>query len=409
MLNLRDFEDEIRRIVSDRRERGEFILRMAHELLQKDADGAAVLQKMRAHYTTACSLSKHMSLVRSHALDTLTMHTVHAEYAPTIAAFRAALSASSVSSETRAMGRKFLDSAFRVQYAMQRAHRSGKFSFSHASLDRAIEQIRILPPGFDAFHLGKANAQTCRRAATEKQLEKHETRLVVPNAAALLQGVQAYLAGVHSLPLADIVLPQLVCSLMLVSGRRLAEITNGRSVFSKNGGNAMSCMFEGQLKKRESVPVTSAKVASAASNNGEYHIDKSAYAIPLLVDSAVFMRAHAKLRKHQLYMTRAKLDVALVSDQQVSERYANAVNSYARENMGMRRSHDLRATYATMVFTAFQVPDAISFNRLAMGILGHENIMVSLQYAHIVLKNFDRFEGALGKLPVDVTKRAYGE
>lgn len=401
-------DDDIRILSGDVQHRGGFVYSMASNLLKKDADGEAVLKEMRNHYTTACSLSKHMSLVRSNALDRLTMKTVHSQYAPTIAAFRAALTGASVSAQTREMGDKFLSSNFHVQYAMHRAHRSGKYSYSDSEVDAAMERIRILPQAFDSFHIGRTNAQTCRRAATEMQLHKHETRLVVPDATELLRRCQSYLSVVHALPLSEIDLPRLICALMLVSGRRLTEICNGRSTFTRKGpsqarfASLMSCMFEGQLKKRESVPITSETVASAVSNDGEFQIDKSAYAIPLLIESSTFFRAYAKLRQHQIYRSKARLDVTLVSEQQVAERYSNSVNAYAREDMGMRRSHDLRATYATMVFVAFKVPDAISFNRLTMRVLGHENILVSLQYAHIALKGFEAFEGAFGKLPIDI-------
>jgi len=58
--------------------------------------------------------------------------------------------------------------------------------------------------------------------------------------------------------------------------------------------------------------------------------------------------------------------------------------------------HDLRSCYMRFVFTLWNCP--YTFQRIAMELLGHDAITVSLSYGSVRLENIDHLQGMHGDI-----------
>ena len=127
-------------------------------------------------------------------------------------------------------------------------------------------------------------------------------------------------------------------------------------------------MFGGQLKKRgTAVP----------------------FKIPLLCPYDVFA--------HGLGALRAKQRGARLTPAACSARYHSALNAEVSKLFPWaRHAHVLRAAYAAYVHHLYACD--VTFNRLAMRVLGHDDLTVSLSYNSISLNGLDA-AGAMGPLP----------
>ena len=111
----------------------------------------------------------------------------------------------------------------------------------------------------------------------------------------------------------------IILALLLVSGRRTAEIVNGKSVFSKLGSH--SAMFKGQLKTKRKV----------------------SYEIPLLVPYDVFENGLNALRNNT----------------KNSKNVQGGLSVYSKRHFPfskLNRVHDLRAIYAHIVYKLYKYP-----------------------------------------------------
>ncbi len=160
--------------------------------------------------------------------------------------------------------------------------------------------------------------------------------------------------------------------LMLVSGRRTAEIFNGKSIFTK-GSTPTSVMFKGQVKKNEA---------------GEEENDLS-YEIPLLCYADTFMKGFALLQNMQ--------GNKQFTNKQVNSKYQTNLSYWLKQMFPLpapRNSvaryltpHDMRRFYVVAVFEMYNyIDEGIAINTVAMNVLGHENLETSLAY-NIQLKN----------------------
>lgn len=149
--------------------------------------------------------------------------------------------------------------------------------------------------------------------------------------------------------------------LLLMCGRRTAELMNGKSEFSNiNSSNMIS--FDGQLKKR-------------------FPDEKIAYNIPVLIDSSLFLNSLQNLRNEQG-------DVSDLSNDDISIRYHSGLSRKLDELFPDANTvHNIRGIYINMAFRMFQMGKK-SLNAAIMTYLGHETVDVSLSYSHIVLEQF---------------------
>lgn len=251
------------------------------------------------------------------------------------------------------------------QHSAQRAHRRNP-TWSHEK-EETLARLRILPSSMDAFRLTKHQIDELKRSQESSLLRKNETLLVVDDAPGLLQTAMAMLEA--SSPAdsdAKLLLP-----LLLVSGRRSSELTNGCSSFLPLP-DEFSCMFSGQLKKKGSATM---------------------YRIPLLVPYDLFNRGLSALRTKQGH--------AQASNQAASRRYQG--NMQRDLHKGVLRgvpadatNHSLRSIYVAFVFELF-VPSS-AFPNVAMKVLGHETMVDSMSYANVRLDGLANLRGSYGPL-----------
>lgn len=315
---------------------------VADMIIHDGASGDAALEALRETYHTLSSLVTAMSHVRAAVLD---RGFRPPEYDPVPLR---ALNPPDVDA--------FLALSPRDQYAVQRAHARDPTWPDDA--ERALAQLRILPPALDAFRLDQRQTNQLKRQRDDAIVSKNEHLIVIHDAPALLRAAAAALESATS----ERSYAKLILPLLLVSGRRLTEITNGRSTFTPIGDvrTTRHATFAGQLKK---------KGAGA-----------TPYVIPLLVPFALFDRGLRALREKQ------RAEFGQLTNLAAKGRYQpNTQRDLAKGVLvGFPRGchiHDLRSAYMRLAFELFR--SQWTFARSAMACLGHESLHESHAYANV--------------------------
>lgn len=309
-------------------------------------DGALILNALRLHYKSVRSLSAKISGIRKLALSRIRLtHELQAySHVPEVVAFAA-----------------------KNAYEQTQFLRSQKKNptLAHDVLD-ALRGVEVIPHNFKEFALTRDETMACKQLAEDAQIKKNDHVVIIAHASHILCNAVYNLE--HA---AEINMSLLACCLMLVSGRRLAEMLNGKSTFVPVSRSTVS--FDGQLKKRHEC--------------GEY-------TIPLLVDSDLFVRAFKTLRTRQLALTP---DLCQLSNVQVTAKYQGNLARQLKESFNaFHHIHVLRSFYASAVFEAYTVN--ATFARCAMQCLGHETLQESLSYNNVVLRDFETHRGTMGDL-----------
>ena len=207
------------------------IITAVAEQLMAGGTATHAIATLRETYKTESSLSSAMSRVRATILDR-GQHPP--EYDP---------------GPLRALGngnpeiQTFLALPLKEQYAIQRAHRTR--AAWGAEAEQALSQLKLLPANLDGFSLPREETLSLKRQREENLLAKNDGLLAIPDFAKLIATATAMLetaSPTHSFP-------QLILPLLLVSGRRFAELVNGRSTFAP-APHEHYTIFSGQLKKR---------------------------------------------------------------------------------------------------------------------------------------------------------------
>ena len=258
----------------------------------------------------------------------------------------------------------FLDAPLSEQVAIQRKHKNEPSWIDGA--EHALSQLKLLPANLQAFKLSSAEQLQLQRIKQANLVTKNEALIIIPDARKLLHfAMHLAETAKPSHPY-----PRLIAPLLLLSGRRLAEICNGRSTFDLSD-SATKCTFTGQLKTK-SAP--------------------QAYEIPLLCEFDVFRHCFTALRKKQ------GNDMAPLTEQQVTDRYSsNLLKSHVfGQLIPRRKNHDLRSIYGAYVNLLYICPHSVP--RSTMEMLGHKSIALSLHYANVRLENGDNLRGSYGDL-----------
>jgi len=211
-------------------------------------------------------------------------------------------------------------------------------------------------PNLDEFALTREEILQNKQRSEEAVLARNAEPLVVTNGAALVDTVHGMLlAATLSSTYAQIAIP-----LLLASGRRMAEIMNGVSVFKPHITNPYIAVFTGQLKKK-SEPM-------------------QPYCIPLLVPFPVFNHGLTVLRQKQA-ASKAK---PINTNAQCAIRYQknlqegmDAMIEKGTIPLPACHLHSLRGIYAALIFELFTCSHQFCYT--AMKILGHSHLTESLQ------------------------------
>ena len=361
---------------------------LAEDLL-RGTRGSVVVQRMRTDksaYSTPCSLKTYISRVRQVVIDSNDPRSTHPQRDETLRALLARASLPDVNPACRLRAQAFAADTLRQQVLTQRQHQRRRFCLGHPEVDDAMRRVQLLTDALLDFRVNDDEADTCRRVGVERVVRKNEQVLMVPDASAVLERAEDILrtAGPNT------ALSALGFALLLVTGRRTAEVMNGRSRFLP-GSNPMSAVFHGQLKTEHPV----------------------AYEIPLLTRFVFLRKGLDALRARQgdWDATAQKFkpgapgsrDVLALNNRQVNVRYASHLNHELRRLYFVPNAsnHDLRRYYAQAVWLGFDyISTPVTFNRVTMQALGHSHINLSLSYNSVRLIDFEHRFPVKYRLPV---------
>lgn len=340
------------------------------ERLLAGQDGAEVVQLMRDHpsaFTTNSSLQSYISQIKRAVLDSGDPRAVHPQYKATLAALRRRAGKPDVDPACRAKALEFAGASLRVQYHTHRAHARLKFCWGHPAVDAALRAVQVLPDNLATFRSSAEEASECRRAGAAATLLRNQSVLVVKDASTYLDRAVEILRGCGE----QTTLGALGFALLLVSGRRTAEVFNMQSTFAR-GPTRYSAVFTGQLKvKGRAVP---------------------GYAIPLLCPFSTFAAGMRVLRDRQA--PNPPRDSA-----HVNTRYGALLSRAVQNKYFVPEGtvHSLRRFYAQAVWIAFGYEETpVTFNAMTKSFLGHAELAQSLAYNDLRLIGLKhRFKGRL--------------
>ena len=321
--------------------------------LLSGVDGHIVMDELRKHYKSLHSLDSISSKVRQRVIaqgrselyDDTALRRFDNEEAVQL----------------------FLNAPLKEQCAIRRSYlwRTPPFSDEAAN---ELQKIQLLPTSLDTFHMGRIEMIELKRRKEIALLKKNETLIVITDAEHLLKiAIQHLHSASPSSSDATLILP-----LLLVSGRRTAEICNGKSVFTPSDIGPTYCTFDGQLKTKSEVV--------------------QPYVIPLLVDFSLFKRGlDVWFQKHGMRdATKSNIDAAAIYSSNIGRDRMRILPLPATGTV-----HTLRSIYIQMVWNGYQdIP--YTFSRLAMACLGHSSMQESLSYSNVKLINADSIK--LGKM-----------
>lgn len=349
------------------------------EMLLSGVEGALVLEKMVSDATafnTDCSVRSYVSRVRRLVMDSSDPRRFHPQYTSTMRAFRARLrQVGPVGPECEAQCDAFFAATLRRKFKMMRQHRRKAFCLGDERVDEAFREIKLLPDNFASFRPSPKTIVSCVRSGVRRTIEKNESVLLISDASKYLDAATATLRTCTE----RTAITTLGFALMLVSGRRMAEIFNCRSTFAP-GPNARSTVFHGQLKT--DLP--------------------TAYAIPLLCEYEAFRRGWGVFRAKVC----AGAGAGELSNDAVHRKYSSNLNKDIKRRLFLPEasSHDCRRYYIRAVWEGYSYEDTTyTFNRVVMAFLGHSTLEESLKYNTVRLRGFTHRFGP--RVPIAPTSR----
>ena len=302
------------------------------------------------------SLSSTMSRVRSIVVEA--GHR-HAEYEASTAALRVY--------ERQTAVAVFLIAPLSMQLSTQRSHAASP-SWP-AEVEEALRQVKLLPSNMDSFSLTRFETLQLKKQQEEALISKNEAVITVPNAATVLKRVEEILESAETVGSTAV----LAVCLLIASGRRTAEILNGRSRFEAVDGAPRAARFEGQAKKRG---------------------DACVYTIPLLVSYRTFANALEVLRTLQGCAVFSNRDASREYSMPLKRELLRCEQGRGALRLPHMKAHDLRSLYMAFVWQCYSCEH--SFPRTCMRCLGHLSMAESLSYANIRLQGVD--ENTFGPL-----------
>ena len=252
-----------------------------------------------------------------------------------------------------------------------------------------------LPSSMATFKLTREEVVSLKQGQELAQLHKNEHMLVIPDARALLKRTEELLLSAkptHSNP-------RLLLPLLLVSGRRLSEMTSPRVSYSPVAEHPYYCTAVGILKKRQEaftgripllVPWTTFKAGLDAWRQKQR------------AETTDKRRLRAKKALDELTNKELKVRYDLPMTVAIQRNYVFTLPMYMRHNKDREltlqhcKVHDLRAIYAAFVFALYDCDE--SFNRAAMRACLHDSLSESLSYSHVRLDGTEGLHDCLGPL-----------
>ena len=325
-------------------------------------------------FKSSCSRQNYVSKIKRYIFDSEDNRKYHKHYRKTIAIFNQALLKEGVSDVCKEKALKFKELDFRMQYKMLQRHKRKEFCLGNKEVDDAFKKIKLVNARILQFKVSASDSEKCKVQSIARVRRKNRDIILVTNSTKYLMDARKILKlcadSNHNTRIED-----LGFALMLTSGRRMAEIFNGRSKFTK-GTNSVSAMFEGQLKT-DKHPI---------------------YEIPLLCEFDDFIGGMDALRLKQgnwdIATKTFKNDtpsVLQLSNDRINARYSSNLIRRLRAGLFFPHStnHDCRRFYIQATWKGYKYDRLHTFNTVAMQFLGHGDLKESLSYNYLVLDDFD--------------------
>jgi hypothetical protein len=360
------------------------VIQEISELLLQGINGETILEHMKTHkesgsfdwgnaFKTSCSIQTYVSKIKRNIMEKDDDRKYHELYTKTIQNFRQVLLATT-SADCLKKSMIFLSSPFHVKYKLLKKHNRKKFCFGDKSVDDAFKEIKILKQNIVDFRPSVEDWEICKERSVERTKERNKKTIFVKDASSYLENAIYILETVTK----KTSISELGFALMITSGRRMAEIFNGKSSF-KNGSTKYSAIFEGQLKADR----------------------PQIYEIPLLCKLEIFQRGldHLRLKQGNWNVQLQKFEndkpnVLDLSNDDVNSKYASNINKQLKRVLFLPKSsnHDCRRYYIQAIWKGFDYENQTpyTFNTVAMQFLGHASLAESLNYNYMKLGTFDR-------------------
>tara|TARA_B100000767_G_scaffold261187_1_gene272522 strand:+ start:1261 stop:2397 length:1137 start_codon:yes stop_codon:yes gene_type:complete len=343
-------------------------------LLLRGDDGKSVVDLMISEIEHKCSVRVAMTSVRNLILNGSDPRRFHPKHAGSIKNLKELGKTATVSTKQKL--KLILNNNLKYRYNAKRKVRKDGYYFNNEDMDNILNTIEIFPDNMKTFILPKEIARACIEIAQHNLQVANENIKVIKNTTININMCIDYIEfaikeTAKRNPEYVISDKKLGTCLLAMSGRRTAEIFNGKSRFKK-GKTPTTIMFDGQLKKN---------------NVGQETVDKS-YEIPLLCYSEIFTKGFNTLRKLQNYQE--------FTNKEVNAKYSTNVKYWSSKLFPIvpnRKStdeevtpHDLRRIYVVAVFEMYNYEDVrLGVNTVAKKILGHMSIDTSINYLSIRL------------------------
>lgn len=217
----------------------------------------------------------------------------------------------------------------------------------------------------DGVQITREERRECKQGQAEATAKKQRRAVRVDGDAVIAQCARLLEAPASEGETRLQELARVAVALLAVTGRRTAELLNGRSSLRAVRGRPHECVFAGQLKTRG---------------------DPRPYRIPLLLRFAEVKRGLDRLRELQ-----RGDDARAMDNARVSSRYQRPLSRALAAATGplstFSRLHELRAFYACAAYEAFEIVEPTDDGRqlasqreAVRGVLGHASLSEASKY-----------------------------
>tara|TARA_B110000046_G_scaffold172982_1_gene195184 strand:+ start:150 stop:1277 length:1128 start_codon:yes stop_codon:yes gene_type:complete len=330
--------------------------------LADGATGSDVVERLRQHYNTQCSVDKMVSNVRSKLLEMLQERPPRPALQTAVdRVVRTAERSDDPACAKRA--REFADMNPKEQYDTVRFHKTRRSFCADASVNAALADVQVLPDNAASLRLTTNEGTGCRERQKMALVLKNANVVNIPEPTGLHRTMHGLMS--HKTSAAKMAL-----GLLFMSGRRSTELLNLRSTFDAVPGRPYLTAFRGQLKKRDE------------------KASRQVYVIPLLCPYDDFATCLANLRgtrrQREILTHRAQVGDAAFTNKQVAKVYTSQLHYAQKKHLPfLRKTHELRSLYVHFLDSMFS--HTLALPLLCQITLGHDDMGESVHYASINL------------------------
>lgn len=241
-------------------------------------------------------------------------------------------------------------------------------------VDEYVKEHRkyLMPECVRELHISREASFSIARKSREQRANRHANSPLIDGSVAILHARDVVenpaTHGLYNITLA----------LLILTGRRSAELLNGRSKFEKDDANDYKCVFYGQLK------VHSQKKRDCG------------HSIPLLAPYDTILEAYMELQRRQ------PEDIASYDNRSISRKYQSGLGQHLKKHVtyntqcSLSHPHMLRGLYANACAQMFSWKTSTP-QHVVQSVLLHASIEESLAYTAMRVQISDGMRNSLGE------------